>query len=260
MSRHSIHISIPQPCHESWDRMDATARGAFCHSCQKEVIDFSAMTDREVVEYLQRHQTSCGRFKNDQLNTKLTIPEIESGIFKWKTLLLGLLTAINIKQTSAQTSSSSAGRFTNTQNKPTNSTTKIPHVVITGIISEENGDVLRGAIISFVDKSGIEVGNATTSDSNGYFTISIDTASFYSKQLQLKGAYGTMQSSTLPLSSGVNQFQYIVLSGNSQKNKALKIEQEVYYTTGITDVSPPPRHNDSPKKESWFRRTFHNKH
>ena len=107
MSRPSIHISIPTPCHESWDSMDATERGAFCHRCQKEVIDFSAMTDREVIEYLEKHKTGCGRFRKDQLNTNLTIPKLDNGIFRWKALFLGFLSLISIKNIVAQSSAKS---------------------------------------------------------------------------------------------------------------------------------------------------------
>lgn len=102
MSRPSIHISITKPCHEQWDTMTATERGAFCQSCQTEVIDFSIMTDREVVEYLSKNKTGCGRFRNDQLNTNLTIPSMEKGLFKWKALLLGFLSFISIKNLVAQ--------------------------------------------------------------------------------------------------------------------------------------------------------------
>ena len=97
MSRPGIHITIPTPCHESWDSMDATERGAFCHSCQKEVIDFSAMTDREVIEYLEKHKTGCGRFRKDQLDTNLTIPKLDNGIFRWRALFLGLVSLISVK-------------------------------------------------------------------------------------------------------------------------------------------------------------------
>jgi hypothetical protein len=97
MCRTSIYISIPTPCHEDWHNMNATERGAFCHSCQKEVIDFSAMTDREIIAYLEKHQTGCGRFREDQLDTKLTIPKVENGVFRWRALMLGILPIISTK-------------------------------------------------------------------------------------------------------------------------------------------------------------------
>ncbi|MBS1595356.1 MAG: hypothetical protein JST90_13650 [Bacteroidetes bacterium] len=49
--KHKLHLTIPTPCHERWDDMTATERGAFCHSCSKEVIDFSAMTDSELLSF-----------------------------------------------------------------------------------------------------------------------------------------------------------------------------------------------------------------
>jgi hypothetical protein len=34
-------LRIDQPCHEHWDRMSPSARGRFCASCRKEVVDLS---------------------------------------------------------------------------------------------------------------------------------------------------------------------------------------------------------------------------
>jgi hypothetical protein len=111
MNRRSVHITIPSPCHESWDSMDATARGAFCHSCQKEVIDFSAMTDREVIEYLSTQSIGCGKFREDQLNTKLSMPQLDNGIFRWKALLLGFLSFISFKDLSGQSNNKPRTNF-----------------------------------------------------------------------------------------------------------------------------------------------------
>ncbi len=93
----SIHITIPDPCHERWDAMSATDKGAFCQSCQKEVIDFSAMTDREVIEYLSSHNTGCGRFRKDQVDTKLAIAEVDNGRWKWRAIVLAILPFISFK-------------------------------------------------------------------------------------------------------------------------------------------------------------------
>src|ERR1700722_2778813 len=110
MSRPTIHITIPKPCHESWQNMNATDCGAFCQSCQKEVIDFSTMTDREVIEYLSKHNTGCGRFRKDQLDVGLSIPKVYNGIFKWKALLLGILPVIGFTSAKA---TSAAPIYTN---------------------------------------------------------------------------------------------------------------------------------------------------
>lgn len=59
---------VPQPCHASWDAMAPNQGGRFCGACQKTVIDFTAMTDQEILSHLASSRASvCGRFRNEQL-------------------------------------------------------------------------------------------------------------------------------------------------------------------------------------------------
>jgi len=76
MSKH-IQLNIADPCHENWDNMTPAARGKFCGSCQKKVIDFSNMSDREVAQFFKRPSTCsvCGRFMQDQLDRSIQIPK-----------------------------------------------------------------------------------------------------------------------------------------------------------------------------------------
>ena len=70
-----ISISIPVPCHEDWNKMTDVAKGKFCGSCQKEVIDFSGMSQSQLVAFFKKPAGSvCGRFRNDQLDAEMTIP------------------------------------------------------------------------------------------------------------------------------------------------------------------------------------------
>ena len=63
-----IHLTIPQPCHENWDQMTPRDKGRFCASCQKTVVDFSAMSDRQIAEFFKKPVSSvCGHFAQDQL-------------------------------------------------------------------------------------------------------------------------------------------------------------------------------------------------
>ena len=65
-------IHLPTPCHESWAAMPPTEAGRHCAACQTQVVDFTGMTDGEVVAFL-RHNTavSCGRFRESQLSRPL---------------------------------------------------------------------------------------------------------------------------------------------------------------------------------------------
>lgn len=71
----SIIISVPTPCHESWDAMTPTDKGRFCQNCQKTVTDFSNMSDQQIISYLKNRQGEiCGRFHSEQLSRELAIP------------------------------------------------------------------------------------------------------------------------------------------------------------------------------------------
>lgn len=80
----SVHLSIPKPCHENWNQMLPEEQGKFCLNCQKTVVDFSAMSDREIIEYFSNYQgKTCGRFNNEQLNRTLSVSKSRS-IGRWK--------------------------------------------------------------------------------------------------------------------------------------------------------------------------------
>jgi hypothetical protein len=72
----SIKISIPEPCHEDWNKMTPESKGRFCSSCDKVVYDMSIMTDNEIIKLVESDKKICGRFRNDQLNRSIayTIP------------------------------------------------------------------------------------------------------------------------------------------------------------------------------------------
>lgn len=75
MKNTSYLISVPEPCNENWNAMQPDAKGRFCHSCSKSVIDFSNKTDMEIRDILMAHkdQKVCGHFKRSQVNRPLNI-------------------------------------------------------------------------------------------------------------------------------------------------------------------------------------------
>lgn len=50
----SLHISVKQPCSENFANFKRTERGGFCNSCQKEVVDFTKLSDLEIVEHFTK--------------------------------------------------------------------------------------------------------------------------------------------------------------------------------------------------------------
>jgi len=72
-----IQLSIPKPCHEDWNAMTPVEKGKFCGSCQKQVIDFSTMSDRQVAEFFKKPSTGsvCKRVMTGQLDRDIEIPK-----------------------------------------------------------------------------------------------------------------------------------------------------------------------------------------
>src|SRR6185312_3367240 len=94
-------ISIPQPCHQSWNQMTPADNGRHCAHCCKTVIDFSSMTNDEIIGYLTIHNNVCGRFEDQQisaLDRKIHLDNI-SGSNWWKrvAIVLGMIGPIALR-------------------------------------------------------------------------------------------------------------------------------------------------------------------
>lgn len=93
----SLQLNIAEPCHENWQNMTPQEQGRFCGSCQKTVVDFTMMSDQEVLSYfLKADHNVCGRFANDQLNKELKVTETKkrfSWAYVWNILVATFLVA-----------------------------------------------------------------------------------------------------------------------------------------------------------------------
>lgn len=70
-----FQIQIPTPCHEDWDEMTPTQKGAFCKSCAKEVIDFTSSNPIEIKSTIRKEKNPCIRILQSQMD--------EMNFFEW---------------------------------------------------------------------------------------------------------------------------------------------------------------------------------
>src|SRR5690606_23890619 len=89
-----IQISIPQPCHEKWDEMTPVDKGRFCAACQKNVIDFTKASDREIANAIRNNKSLCGRFSHSQLNRDLVVPKEKNTV--WTAFAAGVLSFVTL--------------------------------------------------------------------------------------------------------------------------------------------------------------------
>ena len=63
-----MQISIPEPCHEDWDKMPPCQQGRHCAVCKKDVVDMEQLHPVNALQLLvqPKHQV-CGRLTTDRL-------------------------------------------------------------------------------------------------------------------------------------------------------------------------------------------------
>lgn len=99
MKAQKFKLQIPEPCHEKWSEMSPREQGAFCKSCAKTVIDFSKMTDRELVDYLSKPKQgkTCGRFTKFQVNRVIQATQPQNPWYlRLKHFALGVLFSLGL--------------------------------------------------------------------------------------------------------------------------------------------------------------------
>ena len=66
----NLNLSIKKPCSENFSSFSKTNNGGFCQSCKKNVIDFTNMSDQDVLTYFKtKENKTCGLFLESQLKT-----------------------------------------------------------------------------------------------------------------------------------------------------------------------------------------------
>jgi hypothetical protein len=169
-----FQLQIPEPCHESWEKMSPVEQGRFCNSCQKAVVDFTGMSDTQLIDYFKRPSAGsvCGRFNDDQLERDIRIPGKRMPWLKY--FLNFLIPALFI---STKAKSQGAPRLTGdtilveTKNDrkarcESSKDEKSELIKLTGVVTNEKGVGLPFASI-LIKNSNI----GASCDSNGYFEL-----------------------------------------------------------------------------------------
>lgn len=168
--KNSIQLSIPNPCSEKWENFTPTSTGGFCSSCFKTVIDFTKMSDAEIMKFIKdKPAHTCGRFRNDQLKEYREVPvySIKPSGMMLKAALISLLLALIAKPSFSQavaepakkevvsTSTSAKDRFTSVMGD----------IFVKGtVISTEDGSPLPGVNVILIGSTA-----GVVTDANGFF-------------------------------------------------------------------------------------------
>jgi hypothetical protein len=178
----SVQISVPIPCHEDWQTMLPEEKGRFCLSCQKTVIDFSTMTDTEILKHIvDSSKNLCGNFSPDQLDRQITeLPQRKRNVFRYAWNMAAVFLIFSTKS-SAQVKPAKDSIVWAPVNNVHEGTMLLGKVsvaainrhIIKGRVTDTTGNPIVGASVWI---KGSKQGVAT--DEQGGFSISAYPASF----------------------------------------------------------------------------------
>ena len=175
----TVEFQIPEPCSENWNEMYPLPGGRFCDKCEKTLVDFTEMTDNELVRFFERNNKKvCGRFRPDQLNKEIEIPKVPSSFQKWKAVAAVATGLFAWNSGSAQVTTqlpvmgkvgpSFQEKVEFIELKEKNKPQPLPSIV-KGIVKDESGVPLIGASI-FLHKQK-HIGTSTNVD--GSFELKV---------------------------------------------------------------------------------------
>ncbi|MGF2413443.1 carboxypeptidase-like regulatory domain-containing protein [Ferruginibacter sp.] len=177
-----IQLSIPEPCHQNWQQMTPTQQGRFCNACAKQVIDFSVMSDAQVLNYFSnlKNEKVCGRAFSDQLERTIAMPKYPRKKMFWYWNYAAMLFLFFSKSNTAKAQGAvkivnpapshlKVGDLKNTTVKKTGTGIALSKFFIKGTITDEDGQPVSFASIRIANKS---IG--TSADEEGKFSVELD--------------------------------------------------------------------------------------
>ncbi|MCR5888003.1 carboxypeptidase-like regulatory domain-containing protein [Hymenobacter sp. J193] len=162
--------------------MTPTAAGRFCGSCQHEVVDFSRMTEAEVVAWLAQSQTTnvCGSFRAHQFKPVATSPP------RWRRWLVAAVAVLGFKPllTGCQTAAPHAQTELGTEQIDASAQVPDNQIIIRGRVVE--GSTNQGVAGARVLIGDTEYGAMTDEQGNFSFIMLREWAPVQDGRVQLR--------------------------------------------------------------------------
>jgi len=217
MKTSSYSISIPKPCHENLADMAPSETGRYCTACQKNVIDFSKMTDAQIIRVLQKNTSLCGSVHTQQLDRILYPQAQATKQHGWQQLLI----AMAIGFSSFRAEAAPGKKVMETAQNPVN---KIPNqndITIPGPDQKPETITITGRITDSSDGSPL-LGVVVMLSSGGNTLLRVVT--------DLDGKYSCTIKNTGDLSLACHYIGYDIKSIRIDKNMDTKANFELNAT------------------------------
>jgi hypothetical protein len=223
-----VYLQIPEPCHEDWNVMSPVEQGRFCKNCQKQVVDFRDMTDKEILNILSKATGStCGRFTNLQLDKPL-IKEAPPVFKPYKFFLSAFIPVVLLAdKATSQELSGKVKAYEKPLPPPPTSMGMVAFIVpsITGSITLSGGEPAAGVTVKI---KGTDL--KTTTDKYGRFWIDFPR---------------DKTKAILQVQTGGYDMKEVEVAKNKLKSLHIKLSKKDVALTGLVLIAPNERHIDS---------------
>ena len=164
--KQKIQIAIPEPCHKGWQNMTPVEKGRFCASCQKRVLDFTYLSDNEIIKVVTKNDNLCARINVSNLNRNLIKTKTKSNYFGYFATTVLAFLGLGTESVIAQEIPVVEQTDLKYLNKVLDSVKKI---TVSGVVKNVYDQPLPGAIIKIKGTK-----NSTNTDQNGKYTIEVN--------------------------------------------------------------------------------------
>ena len=211
---HIKSISIPEPCHQSWQQMTEANNGRHCAHCCKTVVDFTLMSNDEIIAHLSNSSHVCGRFGQQQLGNlnydlyKNSLPK--ASWWKRAAVIIGIAGPFLSHKANAQAKPTIINTGDTYGNGDRSSVTLgkvVPNrlITVTGkVLAKEDKLPIPGAMIKV---KGTNSGTVTNVD--GKFTINVQPGS------TLVVSFIGYETQQVPIANNANKPLDIVMQMNA---------------------------------------------
>lgn len=231
MKKGNAIITLNNPCHEDWDSMSATDKGRYCAACQKTVIDFTLMTDGQILDIFKKagSNSPCGNFLNTQLDRPLIDTRYKTSV---GAVLAKRVAAVFLLLQSATTALAQQAKK---QVPATQSVNK--NNVAKNQLRQIKGKVVD--ITTHIPQAGVQVSisgtnSSTVSDINGLFSLDVPPE-WHEKTLTLIGVPASEHQSVDSIVIDLTNYDghEILMYGHQQTRHATAVSDLVTIQPGI---------------------------
>ncbi|MDP9080127.1 MAG: carboxypeptidase-like regulatory domain-containing protein [Bacteroidota bacterium] len=173
------NIHFPDPCHQQWQQMTPVDNGRHCEQCSKIVVDFTKMSNNEIINHLSTNSRVCGRIGEQQVNSinmQLVSrqPQNKGGWAKWMMAAVLFVSTAYSRANAQSTTHPTEQTVSSDAQSESFPLGKIAfpdsarYQIITGRVTDNNNKPIIGATIK------TDHGNAgTQTDAGGYFQLRV---------------------------------------------------------------------------------------